>query len=59
MPGARDIAALLLDSPEGAVGRRALGDAVVPPDALESSERDFSCITQTYQPSFKRKYQWQ
>ena len=35
LAGARGAAALLLDGPEGAVGRRALGDAVVPPDALK------------------------
>ena len=34
LAGARGVAALLLDGPEGAVGRSALGDAVVPPDAL-------------------------
>ena len=34
LPGPR-AAALLLDGPEGAVGRRALSDAVVPPDALK------------------------
>ena len=37
LAGARGAAALLLDGPEGAVGRRALGDAVVPPDALQST----------------------
>ena len=35
LAGARGAAVLLLDGPEGAVGRRALGDAVVPPDALK------------------------
>ena len=31
----RGAGVLLFDGPEGAVGRRALGNAVVPPDALQ------------------------
>ena len=35
LAGDRGAADLLLDGPEGAISRRALGDAVVPPDALQ------------------------